>query len=176
MYLWVGCKLPESYEREIRTHCRKLNEEIGLNTVAFSLPQHISLKISFPTDRVEEILEYLSDYLHTQFPFGVQITDLQQTGSILWLYAAENETLTHLHQELDARLESHFKIPQHTFDRAFQFHSTLFLDADTAKVAQMHHALQDYPFARDLPIDTFLLGFSETGKPGTYRIVRQIKV
>lgn len=176
MYLWIGCKLPESYEREIRARCRMLNEMIGLDTVAFTLPQHISLKISFPTDQTEEILSDLEVYLIGQSPFTVQITGLQQMGSILWLCAAENETLSRLHRELDDRLESRFKIPQHTFDRAFQFHSTLFLDADTAKVAQMHHALQDYPFARDLPIDTFLLGLSETGEPGTYRVVRQIKV
>ena len=176
MYLWIGCKLPESYEREIRAHCRKLNEGICLDTVAFSLPQHISLKISFPTGQAEEVLEYLSDCLRAQSPFTVQITDVQRTENILWLCAAENETLNRLHRELDDRLESRFGIAQHEFDKAFQFHSTLFLDTDTAKVEQMHRALHGYPFARFLPIDTFLLGLSETGKPGTYRVVRQIRI
>ena len=176
MYLWIGCKLPEDFQQEIRAHCGRLNEKIGLDTAAFFLPQHISLKISFPTDRAEEILADLEAYLIRQAPFTVQITGLQQMGSILWLCTAENETLTRLHRELDERLESRFKIAQHEFDKAFQFHSTLFLDADAERIRQMHRALRDYPFARTLPVDTFLLGLSETGKPGTYRVVKQINV
>ena len=174
MYLWIGCKLPEDFQQEIRTHCRKLNEKIGLETIAFGLPQHISLKISFSTDHSEEILADLESFLSGQPPFSVQVTGIQQLGSILWLCTAENDVLQRLHRELDDRLESRFGIAQHEFDKAFQFHSTLYLDADTEKIAQMHSALRDYPFARRLPIDTFLLGLSETGKPGTYRVVRQI--
>ena len=176
MYLWIGCKLPESYQREIRAHCRILNETIGLDTVAFDLPQHISLKISFSTDRAEEVLSDLEGYLSAQSPFTVQITGLQQLGSILWLCAAENETLKRLHRQLDDRLEHRFGVPRHEFDKAFQFHSTLFLDANTEKIIQMREALRDYPFARTLSVDAFLLGLSETGKPGSYRVVRQIKL
>jgi hypothetical protein len=29
---------------------------------------------------------------------------------------------------------------------------------------------------QELQVDTFLLGLSETGRPGSYRVVRQIKV
>ena len=47
MYVWIGCKLPESFEREIRTLCLKENDNLQLDTAAFELPQHISLKISF---------------------------------------------------------------------------------------------------------------------------------
>ena len=44
------------------------------------------------------------------------------------------------------------------------------------KVAQMEKLLSDYPIEQQLSVDTFLLGLSETGKAGTYRVVRQIKV
>ncbi len=176
MYLWVGCKLPEEFEREIRAHCLKLNEQIKLDTVAFELPQHISLKISFQTNRVDEVLADLEFYLSAQHPFWVDILEADRLGNILWLTVAENETLSHLHSELDARLERCFEIPQHEFDKCFKFHSTLFMDADTERVAQMCDALKEHPLARTLPVDTFLLGISETGKPGTCHIVRQIKV
>ena len=176
MYLWVGCKLPEEYEQEIRAHCLNLNREVGLDAVAFLLPQHISLKISFQTDRSEEVLSDLETFLAAQKPFAVEILGAEQLGSILWLTVAENEMLTRLHRELDDRLERRFDIGQHEFDKCFKFHSTLFMDPDTDKVAQMCGALQEYPFARTLSVDTFLLGISETGKPGTCQIVRRIKV
>ena len=50
MYIWIGCKLPAGFEREVRTFCLEQNRDIGLNTVAFTLPQHISLKISFEAE------------------------------------------------------------------------------------------------------------------------------
>ena len=176
MYIWIGCKLPEDFQQEIRRHCLALNEGIGLDTVAFDLPQHISLKISFPTDRPQAVLEELSAYLSDQQPFPVHILNAERMGSILWLPTAENETLDRLHRELDQLLECKFSVPQHPFDKCFQFHSTLFIDPDAEKIIKMEKALDHCHFARSLTVDTFLLGVSETGKPGSYRIVRPIKV
>ena len=176
MYIWVGCKLPESFEQEIRSHCLERNRAIGLDTVAFSLPQHVSLKISFQSERYDEILEDLTAFLTEQTPFFLYIQGAQQAGSILWMPMKENDRLRRLHNELDARLESRFGIPQHEFDKCFLFHSTLFMDVDAGKIAKMQDALTKYPIERELYIDTFLLGLSETGKPGECRIVREIKV
>ena len=176
MYLWVGCKLPDEFEKEIRIHCLKLNQAVGLSTVAFELPQHISLKISFETDCPDAILDKLEAFLASQTPFDVQVLNAEQSGHILWLTILENETLSCLHQKLDAQLETIFGIPQHEFDKCFKFHSTLFMDSDAGKVTQMCSALKNYPFSRKLHIDTFLLGNSETGAAGTYRVIRKINV
>ena len=176
MYIWIGCKLPESFEREIRSLCLKQNEELGLDTAAFTLPQHISLKISFEAEKHEAILEELSAFLSTQRPFAVRIGDPAQHGNILWLPAEENKTLRQLHDRLDKLLADHFGIPQHEFDKAFLFHSTLFIDNNTEKIAKILDTLIPCPIARELTVDTFLLGLSETGKAGSYRVVRQIQV
>ena len=176
MCLWIGCKLPESFETEILSLCLKQNEALGLDTVAFSLPQHISLKISFETAANEAVLEALTAFLSEQKPFAVQIGDPSQNGNILWLPAAENSVLRQLHDRLDTLLETGFGIPRHPFDKAFLFHSTLFIDDDREKIAKMREALASCPIARSLTVDTFLLGISETGKAGTYRVVRQIQV
>ena len=176
MYIWVGCKLPESFEQEIRIRCLELNHAIGLDTVAFSLPQHVSLKISFQSERYEEIVAYLTGFLSVQKPFSLRIRQAEQAGNILWMPVAENEALRQLHTQLDALLEKRFCIGQHEFDKCFLFHSTLFMDADAGKIASMQEALAQYPVEREMPVDTFLLGLSETGKAGTYRVVRQIKV
>ena len=176
MYIWVGCKLPENFERDIRTLCLEQNRVLGLNTAAFSLPQHISLKISFPSEQHEDILNYLEAFLLKQSPFSVRICSAEQLGNILWLPVAENETLCRLHRQLDTQLEQHFNIPQHAFDKCFLFHSTLFMDEDTDKLSQMCRLLEVHPIEQDLQVDTFLLGLSENNQPGEYRIVRQIKI
>ena len=94
----------------------------------------------------------------------------------MWLPAEENSVLRQLHDRLDTLLEDHFDIPQHAFDKAFLFHSTLFIDESVEKISKMSEYLQDCSIARVLAVDTFLLGISETGKAGTYRVVRQVQV
>jgi len=176
MYIWIGCKLPESFEQEIRKRCLELNKDIGLDTASFSLPQHVSLKISFQTSQHREIIEYLSAFLSSQKPISLQILNPEQAGNILWMPVAENEQLRMLHNQLDSLLENHFGIPQHAFDKCFIFHSTLFIDPDAGKIAKMLASLEKYPTKCALRSDTFLLGLSETENSGDYRIVREIKV
>ena len=174
MYIWIGCKLPEEFEREIRSFCLEKNQELGLDPVAFSLPQHISLKISFETERAEEILADLPRFFAAQPPFAVQICEVEQNGNILWMTVGENETLRQLHEKLDDHLGNRFGIAQHLFDTCFQFHSTLFIDPDRENLAEMKALLLDFALPRELTVDTILLGASDTGKPGTYAVVRTI--
>lgn len=176
MYIWIGCKLPEDFEQQLRRHCLQLNEAIGLDTTAFALPQHISLKISFCTDRWVDILAYLEQYLSQQAPFVVEIQPPEPMAHILWLPVTENPVLQKLHRQLDTQLEERFGIQQHEFDKCFQFHSTLFMDTDTGKLDRMRHALLPFPIAGTMMVDTFLLGVSETGTPGSYRVLREIRV
>lgn len=176
MYLWIGCKLPEEFALPLRQQCLMQNTAIGLDTAAFALPQHISLKISFPTERWAEILSWLEQYLSRQQPFEAELLPPQRQGNILWLPVAENPVLQRLHRELDQNLQAQFGIPQHEFDKCFQFHSTLFMDTDGAKLDRMRQALLPLAIPCTLTVDTFLLGASETGAPGSYRVLREISV
>ena len=176
MYVWIGCKLPESFEREIRTLCLKENDNLQLDTAAFELPQHISLKISFETAEHEAVLEDLTAFLSAQHPFAVSIENPSRSGNILWMNVEENDTLHQLHNDLDTLLQDRFCIPQHAFAKAFLFHSPLFIDDNTEYLEAMMDFLRHYPIARELTVDTFLLGLSETGAAGSYRVVRQIQV
>lgn len=176
MYIWIGCKLPVAFEAEMRQRCLALNQKIGLDTTAFSLPQHISLKISFATEKAEAVLQHLQALLATQQRFSVTLQAPEQMGNILWLPVAEQPVLQLLHRQLDTRLALHFGIPQHPFDKDFRFHSTLFIDPDPAKIAQMKALLTDEGFPRKLEIDTFLLGTSESGAAGSYRVQKEIQI
>ena len=174
MHIWIGCRLPEEFEREIRTLCLEKNRDLGLDEMAFSLPQHISLKISFETAHAEEILEDLPRLFAAVAPFRVEMQDIEQNGSILWMTVVEHETLRQLHEMLDEHLNTHFGIAQHLFDTCFQFHSTLFIDPDGEKLEKMKDRLADVALPRELTVNTILLGASDTGKPGTYTVVRTI--
>ena len=176
MFLWIGCKLPADYEKEVRSYCLEKNKSIGLNTLPFSLPQHISLKISFESACTDQIVEYLKVFFAQQKPFFVHIVGIEQMGQILWLTVEENPILQQLHESLDQQLEKLFKVEQHPFDKAFQFHSTLFMDEDGEKIRKMAAMLAGCPFARELMVDTIVLGTSESGKPGSYHVIAEIKL
>lgn len=176
MYVWIGCKLPEDFEKEIRSRCLALNEQIGLNTDPFTLPQHISLKISFEAgQQLDAVLDWLYSVLQQENKFYVNLYPAEIMGSILWLPVADNPRLQELHQMLDRELESRFGIPQHPFDKCFRFHSTLFMDPDEEKLRQMHDQLKDLSFDRPLEVDTFLLGISPDGTGGSYHVIREVK-
>ncbi len=174
MFVWIGCKLPESFEKSLRARCLAENREVGLDRKSMELPQHVSLKISFPTDRAEEVLAWLREYLSRQEAFRVILEQVEQIPGVLWLKVAENPVLENLHTQLDAQLEARFGVARHQLDRCFRFHSTLFMDADEKKLGEMAERLSDLPLPQTLAVDTFLLGICEDGDPDGYRIVGEV--
>ena len=176
MYIWIGCRLPQAFEESIRCRAMAANRNIQANTTAFLLPQHISLKISFETDQPKEVLDFLCGILEKESKFYVNLSNIEQSGNILWIPARKNETLERLHKTLDKQLNQYFGIAQHPFDKEFLFHSTLFMDRDIQKIEALHHLLNDTPLPDVLAIDTFLLGISPDGSPGTYQVVHNIKI
>lgn len=176
MYIWIGCALPKAFESDIRNRCLALNRDIGLNTDPFLLPQHISLKISFDAgEMLDQILDWLCGVLSKQSQFYVNLLPAEKMGSILWLPAADNPCLNQLHQMLDSELLERFGIPQHPFDKAFRFHSTLFMDSDEEKLSRMAALLKSLSFPQPLLVDTFLLGVSPDGTGGSYRVIKEIQ-
>ncbi len=174
MYIWIGCKLPEAFGSKIRSACLPLAD--GLDISGFSLPQHISLKISFQAGSdYLHILDYLEALLQKEDKFYVNPKAIQRQGNILWIPFRENPQLRHLHNVLDKELKAKFGIGQHLFDKAFLFHSTLMLGPEE-KLEKVAQKLWDFPLPQQLEVDAFLLGISETGRGGEYRVVREIKL
>lgn len=174
MYIWTGCKLPEEFESQIRARCVPIAHELGLDISGFTLPQHISLKISFEAgDRYPEILDTIESLLRRESPFAVAPAAIEQHGGILWITFPECEILRRLHKLLDSILEQKYHIPPHMFDKQYFFHSALLL-GDPEKIARARIALQDFPLPPELKIDTILLGLSEVGQSGTFHVARQI--
>ncbi len=174
MYIWIGCKLPEDFSKSLRQRCLEANEDLGLETRQFDLPQHISLKISFPTERGTAVLTWLQGFLARQAAFSVTLAQAERIPGVLWLKVAENLVLEQLHAALDAELEARFAVPQHPFDKCFQFHSTLFHGDTEENLAAMAEKLKDLPLPVTLWVDTFLLGCSPDGDPYGYCVTGEI--
>lgn len=175
MFIWVACDLSDALA-ECRAVCRERNEAVGLSEVAFSLPQHLSLKISFPVadERLEAVLQRLTALLSSTSAFSVRPLAVEQRGEVLWIAFEPSPELTALHAELDALAEAEFSAPPHPYDRDFCFHSTLFMDADTEKLCQMQALLSDLPIPSAVTVDRFLIGCSPSGQAGDYTVCRVI--
>lgn len=176
MYLWIGCKLPEAFSQEIRRYLLSLPGSSAMDLSGFSLPQHISLKISFEAGaKYAQMLNHLSHLLQLQKPFSVHPIGVESLSSILWICFRENTHLQQLHRMLDTELEHRFGIGQHPFDQQFIFHSTLCMGKAEA-ISALEQQFSSFQFPSELVIDTFLLGISETGDSGSYRVIREISL
>lgn len=176
MFIWVGCELPKEFELDLRDVCLEASDGLALDFACFTLPQHISLKISFDAGRdYEPVLDFVEELLRKEKRFSVNPKEPEQAGSILWLAFRESGTLRRLHNLLDRDLKRQFGVPQHLFDKAFAFHSTLAM-GPVEEIASYQSRLAGLELPERLEIRAFLLGISESGKPGTYQVVRRIEL
>ncbi|MBO5211630.1 MAG: 2'-5' RNA ligase family protein [Clostridia bacterium] len=178
MFLWVGAVFENNAEDEIRSITNKLNENYNLSTVVFSLPQHISLKISFECDDYKKVIDYIKTQLSVFESFDVEISDVSKIdGSLIWLDISENETLRKIHDLLNYSLLRDFNIPLKSFDGdEFKFHSTLFFDSS---INEKHQALIDefkkhFLLPRKYVIKKIKFAISQTLTPGEFEVVDMI--
>ena len=174
MYIWIACDVSKSLDH-IRELCNEKNKSLGLCDVAFTLPQHISLKISFevPDKIATRVIDDISEYLSMEHSFALDAPRPELFGSILWLKFENSEILSRLHGELDSLLLDKYAIPQHEFDKSFAFHSTLFIDGEKNLLPMYEYVLTlDLP--RKVDVSSFIIGTSDSGKAGTYSVIKTI--
>ena len=75
MYIWIGAVFPKECEDKIRNICKQVNRKYNVSELSFTLPQHISLKISFKSKEYKKIIEYLEEYLQDYKCFYVKIIE-----------------------------------------------------------------------------------------------------
>ena len=174
MYIWTACDVSKVFD-SLREVCIKINRDFNLDEVAFSLPQHISLKISFEVDDniAYDVIECISEYLSEQGSFCINGPKIEIFGSILWLAFDEESNLSRMHSELDALLSERYGIPQHEFDRSFKFHSTLFID-EPEGLARIQERISRLSLPDKVSINSFLIGTSSSGKAGEYSVIKKI--
>ena len=174
MHLWSAADITGALE-DIRQRALLENTQIGLSEVAFLLPAHVSLKISFqvPNDRAGDVMAEMEGIFRETHAFEIRVKGLDRTPGILWIAMEGNDPLCSLHERMVALAEKYGAAP-HPFDRQFFYHSTLFLSDEQEKLSRMEQALRGIPLPKKITADGFLIGGSETGKPGEYRVFHRI--
>lgn len=171
MYLWIAADVSEALQ-PLRHQAQKHNP--GLSEIAFMLPQHISLKISFSIspECCDQVVKQIEELLSREPPITTAFKGLEQTGDILWLRA--DDALLDLHNRLDQLLLDSFNIPQHSFDKKFIFHSTLFIDKDHNLLQAVSKKLTNYP--PSVTIKEYIIGVSHSGMPGSFKVIKNIRI
>lgn len=178
MFYWVAIDLEQELQ-ELRQAQLTVAEEVGLlGSCALTLPLHVSLKISFPIEeeQKDDVDKALTAYFKRQKPITIVPDAIVKDGSILWIKMEKNEELLRLHDELDQMLGKDFGIPQHSFDKCFLFHATLFMDDGQSKIDAAFERMKGVPLPKSIRANRFILGSSPTGEAGTFSVDKRISV
>ena len=175
MYVWTAINIDDQLN-EIKAQAQVIEQKMNFANSAFTLPSHISLKISFfVDDKIYPcVLQTLLDYYKTAKPFSVDVNDIEIEDTIVWIRIKENDTLRHIHKELDRILQEKHNILPHKFDLDFKFHSTLFLDSDKEKISAAYDQIKNVVLPLSLCADKLIIGASASGDIGTYRVTHNI--
>ena len=175
MYIWVGINVEEQL-KEVRGAVDGVFEKIDISNVTCQLPLHISLKISFEIENslFKNVLNDIIAVYNAQGSFEIKVKGIEKHENIEWIRMYSNEKLEALATMLNMMLKDKYGIPLHEYDLDFIFHTTLFMDDDAEKINTAHSLLGDVYLPEALIANTFVIGTSETGKNGTYRIYKTI--
>ncbi len=173
MFLWIGLGIEDHEENQIRTYCKNANS-FGVNEHSFTLPQHISLKISFETDNYEDIISYIKDKYRNLKKINLEVERVQQVPGVVWLKIKENSMLRKMHNELNDELQRKYGVGLSSYDgENFAFHSTLFQDEDNIEnVSKLFDVICNGKFySNTITANRLYFGTSNIGKVGTYSVV-----
>ena len=177
MFVWVGINIEEQL-KETRRAVDGVFEKIDISNVTCQLPLHISLKISFNIENelFESVLNDIVSIYREQKPFEIEIKGIEKHENIMWIRMYSNEDLEAFATSLNIMLKEKYSIPLHEYDLDFIFHTTLFMDDDAEKINAAHTLLGNLALPKNLIANTFVIGTSETGKNGTYRVYKTVEV
>lgn len=176
MYVWIGIDV-DNQLFEIKDKARKIEEKIGFKNSGFTLPLHISLKISFYVD--DDLFDAVKADIIRVFdefkPFYIDVLGVEFENTICWIRMNRNQSLDSLHDRLNSVLLEKYGVPLHEYDLDYKFHTTLFMDSDFNKVKKAYSHLGDVSVPSKLTADKFVIGTSPNGELGTYKVVYEYK-
>ncbi|MBR2381204.1 MAG: hypothetical protein IKA84_01755 [Clostridia bacterium] len=175
MFVWVGINVEEQL-RETRMAVDGVFEKIDISNVTCQLPLHISLKISFEIENelFNSVLNDIASIYEAQKPFKIDVKGVEKHEDIMWIRMYSNAEIEALATALNMMLKEKYGIPLHEYDLDFIFHTTLFMDDDKEKINIARQLLGDLNLPETLVANTFVIGTSETGENGTYRVFKTI--
>lgn len=177
MYIWVAIDVNEQV-RELRENAENYMKQQGLSSTTFTLPFHISLKISFqiPNDKFEEAVSDIRDFYKSLKSFQIIVKGIEQAGPIVWITMQDNVKLDDIHKKLDEMLFEKYGVIQHAFDKDFRFHTSVLMIHNEEQIIKAFDAIKDTNIPEILRADRFIIGSSVEGRAGTYSVIEEIEL
>ncbi len=151
MYFCIAGLLDDNSQNEIRKKASGVIRQYGLGVTALLLPQHISLKISFATNQIHNLLDYFDTLCMENRPIevgfhGLEVVAIDDAGTksgVLWYGAQENSRLRQIHNQLNHDLPQLLQISNASIDGdGFLFHSTIaYGQKSYAEYREIHAAI-----------------------------------
>lgn len=177
MYIWIGIDVDDQLT-DMKSAAKTTEDRIGFTHSNFTLPLHISLKISFPVpeDQVASVFRDLTEVFASIPSLSIPVKGIELDEVIVWIRMEENPILNALHDQLNALMLEKYNVPLHAYDQDYKFHTTLFMDDDQQKVRQAFDAIRNVAVPAELIARCFVIGTSAKGRLGSYRVVKEIRV
>lgn len=177
MYIWVGVEV-ESQIAEIKKSAFEIEKKIGFENSNFTLPMHISLKISFPVnDSVANAVIYDIERLYRLVtPFEIGVDRIECYENISWIRYKQNDKIDEIHDRLNAMLFEKYGVGLHEYDCDYKFHTTLFMENNEEKIRSAYEMIKNVYLPQKISVNKLLVGVSESGKLGSYRVFREVNI
>lgn len=174
MYVWTAIDVDEPLKK-LKSKVAYVTEKAGVPNTALTLPLHISLRISFWLDDslFWEAVNRISEYYQTLSAFHVRVQGIEQKGNIVWIKIEENKELDKIHKDLVGIFLKEYGVQPHAYDQAFLYHATLWMGEDAAKAEEAYSDLRQEELPDRLAAKKFVIGCSESGTAGEFRVIRE---
>ncbi len=175
MYIWIGINV-DGQMPSLKEKALLADRELGFKNSCFTLPQHISLKISFDVapQKVDNVIADILSYYEKIEPFYIKPDKIQNCQNICWILHRSCPEIERISLDLNNMLQARYGVPLHEYDLDFLFHTSLFMDDDFTKVAAAYERVKDTPLPEKLKANRFVIGASESGALGTFKIIHEV--
>ena len=177
MYIWLGINVDDQL-CDLRSKAIDIEHKLGMKNSCYTLPMHISLKISFPVsdELFDSVVADVEEVYYSHQSFDVEVNGVENENVIVWIRMKENEKLNAIHDELNELLLKKYGVPLHEYDMDYKFHTTLFMDNDPDKLNAAYDKVKNEPVPGKLRVNSFVTGISQSGALGTYSVYKEIKI
>ena len=176
MYVWIGIDCDNQLDN-IKEKVKEVEDSLGFDHTIFSLPFHISLKISFEVTKkmYKEIKKDLIKYFKSLSSFDIDVKGIEKHDNIIWIRMINNDIIDNIHKDINDLLCNKYNIELHEYDLDFIYHTTLFMDDDLNKIDIAYDKIKELEIPSKLYLNTYLIGISDGGNLGSFKIVKKIR-
>ncbi len=176
MYIFIAIDV-DNQLLEIKNKSKIIDKNIEFINSCFKLPLHISLKTSFKVDSsiFDNVINDITNYFLSIKPFRIDIYKLEMYDNIIWIRMNRNKELDKTHDELNKLLLEKYNIRMHEYDLDYKYHTTLFMDDNVNNIKEAYSFINKENLPKSIIANNFIIGVSQTGKLGSYKIYKRIK-